>query len=274
MMLIVYVRPLKTIIIQLAFSNLFIIHIAMKREGKPVAEKIESEVKARMADHQGSGKYIAIFMFGKDHPGQPYVRSKEALGERVGLGVHVLGNDRDDRTAEQAKELIKQSNIDPLCVGIILQLPLPAALQASSQELLDSVVWSKDIDGLTTKLQSVAQSYPELFIPATPRAVMAMIDHYAYELPGKHVAMLGQSALIGIPLTALLKTRGAQVQPFTVESNQQEMKVYCHDTAEVIISATGQLELVTPEFVSAGKAQIVIDVGRGYKDGKPAGDVQ
>lgn len=245
----------------------------MKREGKPVAEKLEAEVKTRMTQ-QSSGKYIAILMFGKEHPGQAYVRSKEAFGERVGMGVRVAGNDRDDRTADQVKELIKQYNIDPQCVGIILQLPLPASLQANAQGLLDSVVWSKDIDGLSTPLQTIAQTYPELFVPATPRAVMAMIDHYAYELPSKHVAMLGQSSLIGIPLTALLKTRGAQVQPFTVESDQTQMKTFCHDTADLIISATGQLGLVTPEFARPGGNQVVVDVGRGYKDGKPAGDVQ
>ena len=202
------------------------------------------------------------------------MRSKALFGERVGIGVRVAGNDRDDRTVDEVKQLIKQYNLDSLCIGIMLQLPLPTPLQPHMKELLDEVVRLKDIDGLTTTLQSIAQNYPELFMPATPRAVMAMIDHYVYELPGKHVAMLGQSALIGIPLTAMLKARGALVQTFTIESNQEEMKKFCHDTADVIISATGQIDLVGADFIRAGGNQIVVDVGRGYKDGRPAGDVQ
>lgn len=122
-------------------------------------------------------------------------------------------------------------------------------------------------------MQKSVENNPLSFLPAAPRAVLSITEYYGYDLIGKKVAMLGYSDLIGKPLAYALRARWALVEVFTIESNQDEMKSYCHDDADMIISATGHIHLVDDAFVRDDQSQVVIDVGRWYKDGKAAGDV-
>jgi len=150
-----------------------------------------------------------------------------------------------------------------------VQLPLPVYLMDVKQNILDAISPRKDIDGLSTLHQK-----EKLILPATPIAVLHMIDHYEYNVQGKTIAMLGNSNLIGKPLAFALEYKGAFVTVFTDESDQEEMKRFCREESDMIISATGQIHLVDKEFVRDDRSQVVIDIGRGYKDGKAAGDVQ
>ena len=75
-----------------------------------------------------------------------------------------------------------------MCIGIIVQLPLPADLQEHQTEILNAVSPKKDIDGLSDH---------SLLLPATPSAILAILSFYdcdKYE--GKTIAVLGESGLI------------------------------------------------------------------------------
>lgn len=78
--------------------------------------------------------------------------------------------------------IIHACSSDEMCVGIMVQLPLPSHLEAHKEKILNAIPGYKDIDGLSMTMHQIAEEYPSLFTPATPRAVLAMIDYYAYDL--------------------------------------------------------------------------------------------
>ena len=245
----------------------------MLRYGKPVAEKIEWDVKQWLNKHEYADKYIAIIMLWADHPWAAYVRSKEKCAERLWISVKVFWNENKKWTEVDMIGVINHLHNDSQCIGIMIQLPMPDHMQGDSQKIMNTIPWYKDVDGLTTFMKWVSESHPDLFVPATPRAVFSMIEYYQYDVKWKKIAMLGNSDLIGKPLTSLLRYHWADVKVFTIESDQQEMKRYCREESNMIISATWHIHLVNEEFVRDDKSQIVVDVGWGYQDGKAVGDV-
>lgn len=236
--------------------------------GKPVAEKLEKEVKVFVQKQWRTDKYVAIIMLWVDHPWAAYVSSKQKFAERVWMSVKIFWNQETILTQIDILSVIETCNNDVGCVWIILQLPLPADLVHVQQRMLDAIDPKKDIDALWT----LHQKHFGL-LPATPIAVLQMIDFYEYDVQGKTIAMIWNSNLIGRPLAFALEYKWALVRVFTIESDQEEMKRFCREEADMIISATWHIHLVTEEFVRDDKSQVVIDVGRWYKDGKAVGDV-
>lgn len=240
----------------------------MLRYGKPVAEKIEAQTAEWIKNHDMSNAYIAIVMLGEEHPWAAYVQSKIKCAERLGVGTRILWNQNREWTHLDIEEMIHQCNDDELCVGIMLQLPLPSHLQSHKQQFLDMVDWRKDVDALWAEFQETKK-----LLPATPLAVINIINHYEYDVQWKKIAMIGDSNLIGKPLAFALEYKWGFVTTFNIASDQEEMKRFCREEADMIISATGHIHLVDASFVRDDQSQVVIDVGRWYKDGKPAGDV-
>jgi len=59
---------------------------------------------------------------------------------------------------------------------------------------------------------------------------------------------------------------------FNSHSDQELMKECCLQS-DIIISCTGVVHLIDETFVRDDQSQVVIDVGRGMKGGKPVGDI-
>jgi methylenetetrahydrofolate dehydrogenase (NADP+)/methenyltetrahydrofolate cyclohydrolase len=170
-------------------------------------------------------------------------------------------------------ELIHYLNYDQDCVGIIVQLPLPEQFQSSKAKILSSIQAHKDVDGLGGVINGLSQVELLDFLPATPRAVIELLRYYNHDIfKGKTVAILGQSNLIGKPLAAELMKRGATVYSTNVFNDAEKTKKACQ-LADFIISATGKVGLVDETFLRKEKDQVIVDVGYGYKNGSPVGDV-
>lgn len=128
-------------------------------------------------------------------------------------------------SVEEIFELISLLNNDPECVGIMIQLPLPEQFAEYKLKLLQAIAESKDIDGLGGSL--VGKSFFEMleFTPATPRAVLSLLDYYQLgDLRGKSVAIIGQSTIVGKPLALACLQRGARVQCFDIRNTPAELK--------------------------------------------------
>ena len=99
------------------------------------------------------------------------------------------------------RDLINFLNFDKDCVGIIAQLPLPAELKQYESEILSAISPLKDIDGLSGVAEGLSQSGIIDFLPATPKAVLTLLNHYKLDnFKGKTIAILGQSNIVGKPL--------------------------------------------------------------------------
>ena len=136
------------------------------------------------------------------------------------------------------------------------------------QELLDCIARSKDVDGLSSASQQSLEANAQGFVPATPLAVMRLLQHEGIDLSGKKVTVLGRSKLVGKPLEIILKQAGAKV---VVGHSQTADLQSLTLGAEIIISAVGKPSLVTQDMISNGS--IIIDVGITKLEGKLVGDV-
>ena len=99
---------------------------------------------------------------------------------------------------------------------------------------------------------------------------MTLLDRYEIPPSGQLITIIGQSNLVGKPLALALMQRGGQIASFNKEGDIALMQRSCHESS-IIISATGQLELVGSDWIGAN-APRVIDVGYGVLDGKQTGD--
>ena len=146
--------------------------------------------------------------------------------------------------------------------------PLPS--QISREEVSRYLDPRKDVDALNPiNMGMLVEGNPNAFAPSTAQAVIEILDYYDYDLTGAEVSVIGSSPVIGKPVTIMLLNRGATVanmHQLTVDNTLHTKK------SDIIVSATGALGLVGPDYVKEGAT--IIDVGYGFKDGKATGDVR
>ena len=242
---------------------------------KPVAEKIKKELQEKNKKFFSEGlQFLAILFFWDNTSSAVYVKSKKKYGDEIWLKTIVYGQEEwKIRDKERVLGLIDELNKNPNCVWIMIQLPLPDNLKEYKTLLLQAITPEKDVDGLWGTL--VGKSFFNFlnFIPATPKAVLTLLDYYdLWEVKNKKVAILWQSTIVWKPLALELLKRGAQTACFDINNTPWEIKTYCQ-SADYIFSATGHIHLIDESYLSWKNNQIIIDIGYWHKDWKAVGDV-
>ena len=95
-------------------------------------------------------------------------------------------------------------------------------------------------------------------IPCAPRACLELLRRHDISVRGKHCVVLGRSAIVGLPLTLLLLHSNATVTNCHHLTPTHDVRALCQQ-ADVIISATGQPQLIQRDWVRRGA--VVVDVG-------------
>lgn len=197
---------------------------------------------------------LAIVMIGQHAPSLTYVKKKQELASHLGLNFY-LTHLHAGSTQADVHNTINALAAAPHIHGIILQLPLPAHLDAEAA--LNQIPVHKDVDGLTdASRQQQTHNAPNAFWPATPKGVMTLVDFYEIPITGQNACVVGRSRLVGAPLAQMLSQRGAEVEVFSLE---RPLDPAITRQAHVIFTATGQPGLLTPENVNPQAT--VIDIG-------------
>ncbi|MDR2540731.1 MAG: hypothetical protein LBD11_02885 [Candidatus Peribacteria bacterium] len=103
---------------------------------------------------------------------------------------------------------------------------------------------------------------------------MDLRDYYHLgSMKGLKIAVIGQSNLSGKPLAIECLMRGAEVRTFTDQDSPESIQAWTKK-ADVVISCTGVIHLITEKFINPNGEQIIIDVGYGFLEGKATGDVK
>ena len=203
-----------------------------------------------------------------------YVRMKKKYAEKLWLIWEII--DGQWRSLEKVLTEIEFRNRNRNCLGIVVQLPLPDHLRDHYAEIVSAVAVHKDLDGLNGLMFGKAAVGVNYFLPATPRAVIEILDYYWYgQLQGKTISIIGQSNLVGKPLAVALMNRGATVSSFNIDSNTTYVKERCAHS-DIIISATGHVHLIDEWFFDISvdlNKKVMIDVWRWSFEDKPAGDI-
>jgi methylenetetrahydrofolate dehydrogenase (NADP+)/methenyltetrahydrofolate cyclohydrolase len=151
------------------------------------------------------------------------------------------------------------ADADPAVDGILLQLPLPAGLDA--RVLLQRVDPAKDVDGLhPTNLGKLVAEDDTGFHPCTPAGVVELLRRYDIATEGRRVVIVGRSSLVGKPLALLLMRRapGGNATVTVVHTRSRDVPARLAE-AEIVVAAAGSAGFVRGEWLRPGA--VVIDVG-------------
>ena len=163
-------------------------------------------------------------------------------------------------------ELVAELNAADAIDGILVQLPLPEAIDPDA--VVAALDPAKDVDGLTpTNAGLLARGQPAL-VPCTPRGVMELLASAEVEPSGAEAVIVGRSTLVGRPLHSLLL--GADATVTVCHSRTADLGEVCR-RAEILVAAAGSPRLIGAEMVRPGAC--VIDVGTNRTDEGLVGDV-
>lgn len=242
---------------------------ALILDGKQVASKLKAQIKQTIVDMANDGirpPGLAVILVGQNPASEIYVNNKRKACAEVGI-VSYAYDLADNTTTEELGNLVNKLNHNPLIDGILVQLPLPDAID--SIKIIECICPSKDVDGFHPyNLGRLAQRSP-LLRPCTPFGVIQLLQHYDFSFHGKHVVVVGASNIVGRPMALEFLLAGSTVticHRFT-KNLEQFIRI-----ADIIVVATGICDIVDPSWLS--KNQILIDVGiHRLENGKLCGDV-
>jgi len=237
-------------------------------DGKLVAAAVREEVRVRVARlaERGITPGLAVVLVGGDPASQVYVRAKHKAAHEVGVASfdHSLPA---ETTRAQLLDLVKTLGDDPRVHGILVQLPLPPQIEATS--ILDAIPPEKDVDGFhPDNIGRLAQSRPR-FIAATPKGCMRLLAESGIELRGASAVVVGRSNIVGKPMSLLLTNASATV---TVCHSQTRDLPAVVASADVVVAALGRPRAIRGEWIKPGAVVIDVGINRG-DDGKLVGDV-
>ena len=232
--------------------------------GRPVREDIVARVRDEAATLDPTPRLVFVRV-GEDPASASYVRSKERLAGRAGVRseTHVLPV---DASMAQLLSLVDALNEDDDVDGILVQLPLPDALDPA--QVLERIRPDKDVDGFHPVNVGRLWSGSHGLFPATPLGLVAICDHYDVPIEGAEVVIVGRSNLVGKPAAGLFLRRHATVS--LAHSRTEDLPSLTR-RADILIAAVGSPGLIRSDMVKPGAT--VLDVGLTRVEGGLKGDV-
>ena len=238
-------------------------------DGKALSDKILKEIENEHSELQakvGRKAGLAVIIVGENPASQIYVRNKIRACERVGFHSETIRLD-ENITEENLLLEIEKLNNDNNIDGILVQLPIPKHI--NELKVINAISAEKDVDGFhTTNIGKMMIGDETGFLPCTPAGVIQMFEEYNIDLEGKDVLVIGQSNIVGKPMTLLLINKRATVQVCNSKTKNLSEKL---QKADVVVAAAGSPKLVKGSDAKEGV--VVIDIGINRVDGKICGDV-
>ena len=226
--------------------------------GKEFAAQIKESARLeveKLKNNFGVTPGLAVIIVGENPASQVYVRNKHKTCEELGIVSEVVAMP-ENSSKEVLLAKIDELNADEKIHGILVQLPLPAAIKAHSDEILNRIDPKKDVDGFhPVNVGNLVIGNPQL-VPCTPAGCIEMLDLAGIEIDGKRAVIIGRSNIVGKPLFHLLLARHATV---TVCHTHTKNLAEIAREAEILVAASGKPNLVTGDMIREGAT--VIDVG-------------
>ena len=225
-------------------------------DGQAVAARLRQRVGAaveELAARYAVTPGLAAIIVGDDPASQIYVRNKSRACNAAGLASfeHRLPADAPEAAVVA---LIEQLNRDERVDGILVQLPLPAAVEP--QAVLGAVAPEKDVDGFHPLNIGRLWSRQPSLVPCTPLGCLILLQGVRAQLAGAEAVVLGRSQIVGRPLAALLVAADCTVT--IVHSRSRDPAAICR-RADILIAAAGEPQMVKGDWIKPGAT--VIDVG-------------
>ena len=235
--------------------------------GKPVAQAHKAVLQENMQPllEQGVTITLGILLVGDDSAAHMYATFMEKVAKGANFGTKLVQLP-ETATQEEVEAVIQEFNEDAAIYGVLPLMPMPKHID--TEAVIGALDPAKDIDGLTTYNIGLVSSGKGGYVPCTPKACMAIIDHYGIDLAGKKVVVLGRSQVVGKPVALLALDRNATVTICHSKTKNLEAELA---QADVVIAAVGKAHMVHGSMLKPGC--VVFDVGINDLEGQTVGDV-
>ena len=236
-------------------------------DGKAFAAGLRARIGAHVAElgaSHGLRPGLAVVLVGDDPASAVYVRSKGRA--TVAAGMHSEEHRLDAATPEaELVALIGRLNRDPAVHGILVQLPLPAHIDAS--RVLDEVIPEKDVDGFHIANAGRLATGRRAMVPCTPLGCLMLLRDRLGDLAGLNAVVIGRSNIVGRPMAQLLIGESCTVT--VAHSRTRDLPAVCR-RAEILVAAVGRAEMVKGDWIRPGAT--VLDVGINRVAGRVGGE--
>jgi len=224
-------------------------------DGAAYAAEIRTAVTRQVAlftSRHGPIKLCAVLV-GSDAAGRLYAENQRRLSVKVGVQYELVELPETTSQAELA-ETIDRLNADPTVTGIILQLPLPPQIEpARAQYRIDPY---KDVEGVNPANIGLLFYGEPIIAPCTALAVSELIRRSGVPQRGANAVVIGQSPIVGRPITMFLLSQMATVTGCHVAT--RDLAAHTRQ-ADILVVAIGKPHAIGAEHVKPGA--LVIDVG-------------
>jgi methylenetetrahydrofolate dehydrogenase (NADP+)/methenyltetrahydrofolate cyclohydrolase len=226
-------------------------------DGKSLASTIKTDLAIRVAALKSKGitPGLGTVLVGDDPGSVSYVNGKHRDCKEVGISS-IRFDLPNDATEKDVLAAIADLNASKECTGYIVQLPLPKEI--NTQRILEAIDPDKDADGLHPfNLGRLVLGY-EAPLPCTPRAIVALLDHYKISTQGADITVIGRGLTVGRPLGLLLTRKQENATVTLTHTGTKDLTLHTKK-ADIVIAAIGQSHFLKAEMIKEGA--VVIDVG-------------
>jgi len=224
-------------------------------DGTKIAAQIKAEVAEEVKELTEAGLRpgLAVVLAGHNPASEIYVRNKVKSCEQLGI-YSEKHTPPDSVTTAELLDLVDDLNRRDEIDGILVQLPLPA--QVDAKKVLLTVSPEKDVDGFHPMNVGYLSTQRPGLVPCTPAGIMEILKRSNIPIAGAEAIVVGRSDIVGKPVAMLLLNANATVT--VCHSKTRDLPGVCR-RADILVAAIGKAGMITPEFVKPGA--IVIDVG-------------
>lgn len=247
--------------------------MALILSSKPIVDEQTKILTQKCLELKKNGKipFLKVILVGNNPASITYTTNKKKFCEKVGARAEIIHLPEHTKENE-FQNLVNEINEDSNVHGILIQLPVPEHLKHLN--LNKMVSKEKDVDGFhPDNIFDLVRGKIEKnsLLPCTPKGIVELLNYYKVEIPGKNIAILGRSMIVGKPMGLLLNSMDATV-------------TFCHSktinlqsitkNSDIVISAVGKPLIFGREYFRNDGSQVVIDVGMNKdRENKLCGDV-
>jgi len=226
-------------------------------DGKALAAVIKTNLTTRVGALKAKGitPGLGTVLVGTDPASMSYVDGKHRDCKEVGINS-IRIDLPESATEKDVLAAIADLNLSKECTGYIVQLPLPKSI--NTQKVLEAIDPEKDADGLhPLNLGRLVSGY-DAPLPCTPRAIVALLDHYNITTKGAEITVIGRGLTVGRPLGLLLSRKQENATVTLTHTGTRDLLQHTSN-ADIVVAAIGQSHFLKAEMIKEGA--VVIDVG-------------
>ena len=226
-------------------------------DGKALAAVIKANLTTRVGALKAKGitPGLGTVLVGTDPASMSYVDGKHRDCKEVGINS-IRIDLPESATEKDVLAAIADLNSSKECTGYIVQLPLPKGI--TTQKVLEAIDPEKDADGLhPLNLGRLVSGY-DAPLPCTPRAIVALLDHYNITTNGAEITVIGRGLTVGRPLGLLLSRKQENATVTLTHTGTKDLWRHTRN-ADIVVAAIGQSHFLKAEMIKEGA--VVIDVG-------------